>query len=99
MSKILVADDEESIRKMMHMTLELDGHQVVLAEDGPTGLEMFKKESPDVVLLDVRMPGMDGREVLTHIKALDPDSEVIIITGHGDMEIALECLRREASNF
>ncbi len=99
MSKILVADDEESIRKMMQMTLELDGHQVVLAEDGPTGLEMFKKESPDVVFLDVRLPGMDGREVLTHIKALDPDSEVIMITGYGDMEMALECLRREASNF
>ncbi len=99
MSKILVVDDEESIRKLMRMTLELDGHQVVLAEDGPTGLEMFKKESPDVVYLDVRLPGMDGREVLTQIKALDPDSEVIMITGHGDMEMAMECLRREASNF
>src|SRR5271157_233294 len=99
MSKILVADDEESIRKMMQITLELDGHQVLLAEDGRTGLEMFKKESPDVVFLDVRLPGMDGREVLTNIKALDPDSEIIMITGYGDMEMALECLRREASNF
>ncbi len=99
MSKILVADDEESIRKMMQITLELDGHQVLLAEDGPTGLEMFKKESSDVVFLDVRLPGMDGREVLIHIKALDPDSEVIMITGYGDMEITLECLRREASDF
>jgi len=99
MTKVLVVDDEESIRNMMRMTLELDGHQVVVAEDGPTGLEMFKKESPDVVLLDVRLPRMDGREVLTRIKALDPDSEVIIITGHGDLEMAVECLRREASNF
>jgi two-component system, NtrC family, sensor kinase len=99
MPKVLVVDDEQSIRNMMRMTLELDGHQVILAEDGPTGLEMFKKESPDVVLLDVRLPRMDGREVLTRIKALDPDSEVIIITGHGDLEMAVECLRREASNF
>jgi two-component system, NtrC family, sensor kinase len=99
MPKVLVVDDEESIRNMMRMTLELDGHQVVLAEDGPTGLEMFKKELPDVVLLDVRLPRMDGREVLTRIKALDPDAEVIIITGHGDLEMAVECLRREASNF
>jgi two-component system, NtrC family, sensor kinase len=99
MAKILVVDDEQSIRNMMQMTLELDGHQVVLAEDGPTGLEMFKQESPDVVLLDVRLPRMDGREVLTRIKALDPDSEVIIITGHGDLDMAVECLRREASNF
>jgi two-component system NtrC family sensor kinase len=99
MARVLVVDDEQSIRNMMRMTLELDGHQVILAEDGPTGLEMFKKESPDVVLLDVRLPRMDGREVLTRIKALDPDSEVIIITGHGDLEMAVECLRREASNF
>jgi two-component system NtrC family sensor kinase len=99
MARVLVVDDEQSIRNMMRMTLELDGHQVILAEDGPTGLEVFKKESPDVVLLDVRLPRMDGREVLTRIKALDPDSEVIIITGHGDLEMAVECLRREASNF
>ena len=84
---------------MMRMTLELDGHQILLAEDGPTGLKLFEKESPDVVFLDVRLPGMDGIEVLTRIKALDPDSEVIIVTGHGDMQMAVECLRREASNF
>ncbi len=99
MAKVLVVDDEESIRNMMRMTLELDGHQILLAEDGPTGLKLFEKESPDVVFLDVRLPGMDGIEVLTRIKALDPDAEVIIVTGHGDMEMAVECLRREASNF
>ncbi len=99
MTKVLVVDDEESIRNLMRMTLELDGYEVLLAEDGPTGLRMFEKESPDVVLLDVRLPGMDGIEVLTRAKALDPDAEVIIITGHGDMEMATECLRREASNF
>ena len=99
MAKVLVVDDEESIRNMMRMTLELDGHQILLAGDGPTGLKLFEKESPDVVFLDVRLPGMDGIEVLTRIKALDPDSEVIIVTGHGDMQMAVECLRREASNF
>ncbi|HTY23597.1 MAG TPA: PAS domain S-box protein [Desulfomonilaceae bacterium] len=99
MTKVLVVDDEESIRNLMRMTLELDGYEVLLAQDGPTGLKMFEKESPDVVLLDVRLPGMGGIEVLTRIKALDPDSEVIIVTGHGDMEMATECLRREASNF
>ncbi|MGO9118273.1 MAG: PAS domain S-box protein [Desulfomonilaceae bacterium] len=99
MAKVLVVDDEESIRNMMRMTLELDGHQILLAEDGPTALKLFEKESPDVVFLDVRLPSMDGIEVLTRIKALDPDSEVIIVTGHGDMQMAVECLRREASNF
>ncbi len=99
MAKVLVVDDEESIRNMMRMTLELDGHQILLAADGPTALNLYEKESPDVVFLDVRLPSMDGIEVLTRIKALDPDSEVIIVTGHGDMQMAVECLRREASNF
>ncbi len=99
MAKVLVVDDEESIRNMMRMTLELDGHQILLAADGPTALNLYEKESPDVVFLDARLPSMDGIAVLTRIKALDPDSEVIIVTGHGDMQMAVECLRREASNF
>ncbi len=99
MAKVLVVDDEESIRNLMRMTLELDGHKIIEASDGPAGLELFRKESPDVVLLDVRLPRMDGIEVLSRIKALDRDSEVIMITGHGDMEMAIECLRKDASNF
>lgn len=99
MTRILVIDDEESIRNMMRMTLELDGYEVLMAEDGPSGLEKFQKESPDIVLLDVRMPGMDGLEVLERIKGINEDAEVIIVTGHGDMDMAVECLRRQASNF
>ena len=60
MTKILLVDDEESIRNMMRMTLELDGFHVLMAEDGPTALDVFKRESPEIVLLDVRMPGIDG---------------------------------------
>ncbi|MGC8658612.1 MAG: ATP-binding response regulator [Desulfomonilaceae bacterium] len=99
MNKILLVDDEESIRNMMRMTLELDGYSVQTAADGPTAIQMFKDQPPDVVLLDVRMPGMDGVEVLRRIKEINHDSEVIIISGHGDMEMAIECLRMEASNF
>jgi PAS domain S-box-containing protein len=99
MNKVLLVDDEESIRNMMRMTLELDGYSVCTAADGPTALEIFQKESPDVVLLDVRMPGMDGVEVLSRIKEMNRDAEVIIISGHGDMDMAVECLRKEASNF
>lgn len=90
MAKILVIDDEESIRNMMKMVLEADGYVVFTAEDGPHGLEVFKKQSPEIVLLDVRMPGMDGVQVLERIRAIDPDSEVIIVTGHGDMEMAVD---------
>jgi len=99
MTTVLVVDDEESIRNLMRMTLELDGYRVLTAEDGPTALEMFEKEEPEVVLLDVRMPGMDGIEVLSRIKEANPDTEVVIITGHGDLDMAVECLRKEASNF
>jgi two-component system, NtrC family, sensor kinase len=99
MTKILLVDDEESIRNMMRMTLELDGYQVLMAEDGPTALNIFKQTAPDVTLLDVKLPGMDGVEVLGCIRAMDPDAEVVMITGHGDMDMAVECLRREASDF
>jgi PAS domain S-box-containing protein len=99
MTKILVADDEESIRNLMRMTLELDGYQVFMARDGSEAVEIFQKEAPELVLLDVKMPGLNGIEVLSRIRATDPDSEVIMITGHGDMDMAVECLRKEASNF
>ncbi len=99
MTKVLVIDDEESIRKMMRMSLEMDGYEVLTAANGEAGLEVFDKEKPPIVLLDVRMPGMDGLDVLDAIKSRAPDTEVIVVTGHGDMTTAVECLRREASNF
>ncbi|MDR3603872.1 MAG: response regulator [Syntrophaceae bacterium] len=99
MNKILLVDDEESIRNMMRMTLELDGYSVLTAADGPSALTIFQEEFPDVVLLDVRMPGMDGVEALRRIKEINRDAEVIIISGHGDMDMAIKCLRMEASNF
>jgi two-component system, NtrC family, sensor kinase len=99
MAKILLVDDEESIRNMMRMTLELDGYEVLMAHDGPTALGMLQEKNPDVVLLDVRLPGIDGTEVLSRIRAVDPEKEVIMITGHGDMDMAVHCLRQEASDF
>ncbi len=99
MARILVVDDEESIRNLMRMTLELDGYKVSTAADGPTALDIFEKENPEVVLLDVRLPGMSGIEILDRMKAINQDAEVIIITGHGDMDMAVECLRKQASNF
>ena len=99
MTRILLVDDEESIRTMMRMTLELDGYHVLTAENGHRAVETYKRESPEIVLLDVRMPEMDGIEVLRRIKDIDSDAEVIIISGHGDMDMAVECLRHDASNF
>ena len=97
--RILLIDDEPGIRKMMSLDLSADGYQVLTAEDGPSGLEVFEKERPNIVLTDVKMPGMDGLEVLRRIKAAVPETEVIVITGHGDMDTAVRALQLEASDF
>ena len=99
MSKILVIDDEDSIRRLLGISLAYKGYEVVTAEDGEKGVEAFQREAPPIVLTDIKMPGIDGIEVLRQIKRLDPDTEVIVITAHGDMESAIEALKLEASDF
>jgi PAS domain S-box-containing protein len=99
MLKILVIDDEEPIRRALGRTLKSDGYQVLTAEDGKTGVELFTQETPPIILTDIRMPDMDGIEVLKRIKEIKPETEVIIITGYGEMEAAIQCLQLEASDF
>ncbi|MEA3486646.1 MAG: response regulator, partial [Thermodesulfobacteriota bacterium] len=99
MSKLLLIDDEKAIVRVLSISLKNDGYDVVAAYGGEEGLDMFRRESPDIVLTDIKMPGMDGIEVLKKIKDLDPDTEVIIITGHGDMHLAIEALHLGASDF
>ena len=99
MTKILLVDDEAGIRQLLRLTLEMDGFQVFEAGDGPQAIETYQKEMPELALLDVKLPGMSGIEVLERLRKINSDVEVIMITGHGDMEMAIECLRREASNF
>jgi CheY-like chemotaxis protein len=85
MKKLLIIDDEASTRDLLKLSLERDGYTVFTAEDGPTGLEIFAKEIPSIILTDIKMPGMDGIEVLQRVKERNPDAEVIVITGHGEM--------------
>ena len=97
--KILVIDDEESIRTLLRISLTHKGFEVITAEDGSKGVEIFKREKPPIVITDIKMPGIDGLEVLKEIKELNPDARVIVITGHGDMESAIESLKLDASDF
>ena len=86
MSKILVIDDEQGIRDLLDTLLSRKGYEVVLAESGRTGLELFRRERPDVVVLDLKMPEMDGITVLRQIRSVDFKQPVIVLTGAGTPE-------------
>ena len=86
MAKILVIDDEQGIRNLLDTLLRRKGYDVVLAESGRQGLELFRRERPDVIVLDLKMPEMDGLTVLRQIQNLDPGKPVIILTGAGTAE-------------
>ncbi|GAG70587.1 unnamed protein product [marine sediment metagenome] len=83
----------------MAPTMVPSGAFMGAAQNGPEGIAAFEKEKPDIVITDIKMPGMDGIEVLKKIKDLNTDTEVIIITGHGDIENAIEALKHGASDF
>lgn len=99
MDKILLIDDEPDILRVLSMSLRADGYEVLTAESGEAGLAVFDAQVPDIVLVDIKMPGINGIEVLQEIKAKESFSEVIIITGHGDIDNAVEALKYGASDF
>ncbi len=99
MAKLLVVDDERSIREALVQLFEYEGHQVRAAGDGPEALEASGSFRPDVVFLDVKMPGMDGLEVLERLREDDPGSLVIMISGHGSIDTAVEATRKGAYDF
>lgn len=87
MAKILVIDDEPGIRDLLDTLLRRKGYVVVLAESGRKGLELFRRDHHDVIILDMKMPGMDGLTVLQEIHRLDPRQPVIILMGAGTAEM------------
>lgn len=99
MNKLLLIDDEPDILRVLSRSLRADGYAVVTAQNGTEGLAVFEKEKPDIVITDIKMPGMDGIEILKKVKDQKSDIEVIIITGHGDIENAIEALKHGASDF
>ena len=96
---VLIIDDEEPTLEMFSLMLEAYGYKVLSARDGEEGLEIFGARRPDIVLTDIKMPGLDGIEVLRRIKERDPRAEVIVITGHGDMDLAIRALNLDATDF
>lgn len=99
MSKILVIDDQKSIRNTLHEILEYEKHEVSLAATGPEGLELFAAHKYDIVLCDIKMPGMDGMEVLQHLMEQSNDTPVIMISGHGNIDTAVEAIKKGAYDF
>ena len=96
---VLVVDDEEAIRNSLRMILEYEGYRFVGAASGREGLKAVESERPDLVLLDIKMPRMDGLEVLPLLRAEHPDLPVIVISGHGTIQTAVEAIRAGAADF
>lgn len=96
---LLLVDDEEGIRKVLGITLVDNGYTVYTASNGHEALNVWREHRPPIVLTDIKMPGMDGLELLKALKAEDPETEVVMITGHGDMDSAIESLRNDAADF
>lgn len=99
MPSILIIDDEPAIRKALREILEYEAFEVKEAEDGPSALKIVEKENFDLIFCDVKMPRMDGIEVLSKMKENGVEAPVVIMTGHGNVETAVEALKKGAYDF
>ncbi len=99
MATILLIDDEASIRRTLREILEFEKYQVMEAPDGFSAIELFKKQNIDVVLLDIKMPKMDGLEVLDFLQEINPEVPVIMISGHGTIDTAVEAVKKGAFDY
>ena len=99
MPRILIIDDEKSIRHTLKEILEFEGYTVDQAEDGPTGLDLLIQQKYDVVLCDIKMPRMDGLEVLSRAQGIAPDAAFIMVSAHGNIETAVEATKKGAYDF
>ena len=97
--KILIIDDERSIRNSLKEILADEGYDVEVAEDGAKGLAMVDKEKYSIIFCDIKMPEMDGIEVLDRLNEMGVDAAVVMISGHGDIATAVECIKKGAFDF
>ena len=98
-AKILVADDTATNQEILRKAFEKEGFLVVQAYDGVAALEMIEKESPDLMMLDIMMPKMDGIDVLKRVKAIAPNILVVMMTAHGSEQIAVEAMKLGADDY
>ena len=96
---ILLVDDEEDIRLVLSVALADMGFDVITANSGKTGIQLFREHRPPIVVTDIKMPDIDGVDLLRLMKTEDPDVEVVMITGHGDMNTAIRSFQNEATDF
>ncbi|MDO8806719.1 MAG: response regulator [Elusimicrobiota bacterium] len=99
MARILIVDDEPDMRLAVRNVLKLRGYEIAEAGDGPAALEMAREARPDLVLLDMRLPGMDGIEVLAGLKKIDESVPVVMITGYGHIQSAVDVMKLGASEY
>ncbi len=97
--RILVIDDESAIRDSLKMVLEYEGYEVMQAATGEEGVKLIEREAPDLVFLDIKMPGMDGLEVLHKLRHLVEITPIVVISGHADITTAVEATRLGAFDF
>ena len=99
MPSVLIVDDKDSLRDMLAQTLSVEGYEVKAAADGEKAMELADASRFDVVLTDLRLPSMDGIEVLRRIKEMDPSQEVIMMTAFGTIETAVHAMKLGAFDF
>ena len=97
--KILIIDDERAIRNSLGEILTDEGYEVDVAEDGMQGISMVDKEKYSVIFCDIKMPGIDGTEVLEKLNTMGTDAAIVMISGHGDISTAVECIKKGAFDF
>src|SRR6516162_4550472 len=97
--RILFVDDERPLQELMRSELPRLGHEVTVCPDGRAALKVLEKSTFDAAILDLRMPGMSGIEVLEHLKKVCPDTEAVVMTGHASMETAIEAVRLGAFDY
>ena len=98
-SRILVIDDEAAIRDSLKMILEYEGYEVLTAPTGEDGIAQAEREAPDLIFLDVKMPGMDGLEVLQRLRHIVEVTPVVVSSGHGTVSTAVEATKLGAFDF